>query len=308
MLAALPRQSPRIAIVRNPRSGSAPEASELARVARVAQVPVTVADVPEGAASTAWLQRVAADFDIVVAAGGDGTVSSVAAAVARAGKALAILPTGTLNHFARDVGIPVDLEKAAAVIAAGHERKVDLGVVNDRIFLNNVSSGNYPRMVHEREALERDGRGHAIATTIAIARTWWHLRKLAVVLTIDDGTTVIRRSPFIVVGNGSYTLSGLALGRRDEISDGQLSLYVAPATGRLGALWLPFRALFGTLERHEQFETFCASKIIAEFARPRIAAAIDGEVAELTSPLEIAIRRNVLRVITPLDSARVKPA
>lgn len=299
MLASLPRPFPRIAIVRNPRSGSAPEASELARVARALQVTATVADVPEGAAGTRWLQRVAADFDVVVAAGGDGTVSSVAAAVARAGKALAILPTGTLNHFARDMGIPIDLEKAAAVIAAGHERTVDLGVVNERIFLNNVSFGNYPRMVHEREALERDGRSHALATTIAIARTWWHLRKLAVVLTIDDGKTVVRRSPFIVVGNGSYTLSGLALGRREHISDGQLSLYVAPSTGRLGALWLPIRALAGTLERHEQFETFGASKINAVFAHRTMTAAIDGEVAELTSPLEIAIRRNVLRVITP---------
>jgi len=125
------------------------------------------------------------------------------------------------------------------------------------------------------------------------------LRKLAVVLTIDDGKTVVRRSPFIVVGNGSYTLSGLALGRREHISDGQLSLYVAPSTGRLGALWLPIRALAGTLERHEQFETFCASTINAVFAHRAMTAAIDGEVAELTSPLEIAIRRKVLRVITP---------
>jgi diacylglycerol kinase family enzyme len=308
MLASLPRPSPRIAIVRNPRSGSAPEASELARAARASQVPVTVADVPEGAASTPWLRRMAADFDVVVAAGGDGTVSAVAAAVASAGKTLAVIPTGTLNHFARDVGIPIDLDKAAAVIAAGHERTVDLGVVNEHLFINNVSFGNYPRMVHEREALERDGRAHTLATTIAIARTWWHLRKLAVVLTIDDGKTVIRRSPFIVVGNGSYTLSGLALGRRDEISDGRLSLYVSPSSGRLGALSLPFRALLGTLERHEQFETFFASKIVAEFARRTIVAAIDGEVAELTSPLEITIRRNVLRVLVPFDSTQGKPA
>ena len=299
MLASMPRLSPRIAIVRNPRSGSAPEASELARVARASQVTVTVADVPEGAASTAWLQRVAADFDVVVAAGGDGTVSTVAAAVARAGKALAILPTGTLNHFARDVGIPIDLEKAAAVIAAGHERKVDLGVVNERIFLNNVSFGNYPRMVHEREALERDGRSHALATTIAIARTWWHLRKLAVVLTIDDGKTMVRRSPFIVVGNGSYVLSGLALGRREEISDGRLSLYVAPSTGRIGALSLPFRALAGRLERYERFETFRAGRITATFHHHRIETGIDGEVRILESPLNFEVRRGALRVLVP---------
>jgi diacylglycerol kinase family enzyme len=291
----------RIAVVRNPRSGTAPEASDLARAAHIAHIPVTVADAPEGAAFKPWLQRIAADFDVVVAAGGDGTVSAVAAAVARAGKALGIIPTGTLNHFARDLGIPTDIDEASAVIAAGHERKVDVGVVNDFVFLNNVSLGNYPRMVHEREALEQHGRSHTIATAIATARTWWHLRKLTVALDID-GRSIVRRSPFIVVGNGSYVLSGLALGKREQINDGRLSLYVAPSIGRLGALALPIRALAGGLERYEQFETISARKITATLARQRIAAAIDGEVVELTSPLELAIRRNALRVVVPFDA------
>ena len=299
MLEPWPRAE-RIAIVRNPRSGTAPEPSALATAARNADLRVTVADAPAGPAFTPWVRRVAADYDIIVAAGGDGTVSSVASAVANAGKTLAIIPTGTLNHFARDLGIPADVDSAAAVIATGRERRLDVGVINDRVFINNVSIGNYPRMVHEREAIEKRGHSRTVSTTIAVAKTWWHLRKLTVVLDID-GRQEIRRSPFIVVGNGSYVLSGLSLGKREQISDGTLSLYVAPAMGRIGVLSLPFRALTGTLERHEQFETHSAKTITATLRQRRIGVGIDGEVHELDTPLEIAVRRNALRVLVPGD-------
>jgi len=289
----------RIAIVRNPRSGSAPETSALFHAARVADLPVTIADAPLGPTFAPWLQRIAADYDVVVAAGGDGTVSAVAGAVARAGKTLAIIPTGTLNHFARDAGIPTDLDQAAAVIGHGRERAVDIGAINDHIFINNVSLGNYPRMVHERDALERDGRSRTVATAIAVSRTWWHLRKMTVLLDID-GREATRRSTFIVIGNGSYVLSGLSLGTRDEITDGKLSLYVAPPTGRLGALGLPIRTLIGALEQHEQFESFCAERVTITLAQRRVGVAIDGEVCELDSPLKCVVRKRALRVLVPV--------
>ena len=290
----------RIAIVRNPRSGSAPEPSALTQAAHNARVAVAIADAPPGPAFAPWIRRIAADHDIVAAAGGDGTVSEVAAAVANAGKTLAIIPTGTLNHFARDAGIPADLDAATALIANGRERKVDVGVINDHVFINNVSVGNYPRMVQEREALERRGRSRTIATTIAVSRTWWHLRKMTAALDID-GRQMTRRSPFIIIGNGSYVLSGLSLGTRDNIADGKLSLYIAPPMGRIGVLTLPFRALAGTLERHEQFETHCATTILIGFRQRRIGVAIDGEVRELDTPLQLNIRRRALRILVPAE-------
>jgi len=305
MLAPLPKER-RIAIVRNPNSGSAAEPSALATAARQANVQVTVADAPSGPAFGPWVRRVAADYDIVVAAGGDGTVSTVAAAVASAGKTLAIIPTGTLNHFARDLGIPTEVEAAVAVISAGREHRVDIGVINDHVFINNVSIGNYPRMVHEREAIERRGHTRTMSTTIAVAKTWWHLRKLTVALDID-GRQEIRRSPFFIVGNGSYSLSGLSLGKRDQIADGTLSLYIAPAMGRIGVLSLPFRALAGTLERLEQFETHHATTITATLRQRRIGVAIDGELHELDTPLTLNVRRKALKVLVPFDSAQGKP-
>ena len=305
MLALSPRAE-RVAVIRNPRSGTAAEPSVLAEAAQRAGVRVTVADAPGGAAFSPWIRRVAADYDIIVAAGGDGTVSAVAAAVANAGKTLGIIPTGTLNHFARDLGIPAEIDAAAAVIAEGHERRVDVGVINDHVFINNVSIGNYPRMVHEREAIEKRGHSRTLATTIAVARTWWHLRKLTLILDID-GRREIRRSPFVIVGNGSYVLSGLSVGKREEIADGKLSIYIAPPTGRLGVLSLPFRALVGTLERHEQFEAHCATKITATLRQRRIGVAIDGEVQDLETPLNFEVRRKALRVLVPFDSAQGKP-
>lgn len=292
-------QAARIAIVRNPRSGTAPEPSALARAAQLVRLPVTVADAPLGSALEPWLRRVAADFDIVVAAGGDGTVSSVAAAVAGAGKTLAIIPTGTLNHFARDAGVPTDLDAATAAIADGHERLVDIGVVNDHVFINNVSLGNYPLMVNERGRIEHEGRSRRVAAIAAFARTWWQLRNISVTMTIDDERAIRRRSPFILIGNNSYVMSGLSLGTREQISGGSLSIYIAPSTGRVGALALPIRALLGTLERHEQFETLSASTITASFTRSRIPVAIDGEVCELDTPLRFAIRRRALKILVP---------
>ena len=292
-----------VAVLRNPWSGSAVDTAALARALHDAGVGGEIIDLPQGAPSDEWIDRIAARADVLAAAGGDGTVSTIAAAAARTGTALAVIPTGTLNHFARDAGIPIDLDAAMAVIGDRGERAMDIGDVNGHLFLNNVSLGGYPRMVHERTALERRGRSRPVAAAVAIARTWWRLGKLTTALEID-GREMIRRSPFIVVGNGRYTLSGLSLGRREEISDGRLSLYVAPATGRIGVLALPLRALTGTLERYEQFETLSADRIAMRFGRRHIECAIDGEVRSLESPLGFSIRRAALRVMVPsLDSA-----
>src|ERR1044072_9710226 len=98
-----------------------------------------------------------------------------------------------------------------AHLVARRERLVDIGEINAHVFINNVGIGNYPRMVHEREAIEQRGHTRTMATTIAVAKTWWHLRKLTVVFVID-GRQLISRSPFIVVGNRSHSLSGPPLG------------------------------------------------------------------------------------------------
>jgi len=288
----------RIAIVRNPRSGSAVATETLNQALNQADITAEVLDIPDSPQLDDWLDRIANKYDVIAAAGGDGTVSSVAAGVARAGKTLAVIPTGTLNHFAHDAGIPTELGQAVALLRTGEQRGVNAGFVNDRFFLNNVSLGSYPRMVHERTRLERSGRSRRLASAIAVSKTWWRLRSILAYITVD-GQDLIRRTPFIVVGNGSYVLSGFALGRRKNVSDHQLSLYVAPRAGRLGALSIPLRALFGRLERYEQFESTSAKQITMSLRHPRVPAGIDGEVRELESPLRFVVRPRALQVMLP---------
>lgn len=245
-----------------------------------------------------WIDRIAGSYDVLAASGGDGTVSSVAAAVARANKILAVLPTGTLNHFARDAGIPTELAPAIALLTTGRPRAIDVATVNDHFFLNNVSLGSYPRMVYERTELEERGKSRRVAGVIAVARTWWKLRSVTASINID-GRDLVRRSPFILIGNGSYVLSGLDLARRHDIVNHQLSLYVAPHAGRLGAMSLPFRALFGTLESYEQFEALEGREITVTLSNRRVTAGVDGEIIELDSPLKFAVRQDALQVMLP---------
>jgi diacylglycerol kinase family enzyme len=288
----------RIVVVRNPRSRSALDTATLQQALHGAGVNADIVDIRNGPEFEEWIDRLARSHDVIATAGGDGTVSSVAAAVARADKTLAVIPTGRLNHFARDAGIPTELEAAVALLRNQRPGAVDVGIVNDRLFLNNVSLGSYPRMVDERTELERRGHSRRIAAMIAVARTWWRLRSMTAALTVD-GRDLIRRSPFIVVGNGRYVLSGFALSRRHHISDHRLTLYVAPRAGRLGALSLPLRALLGTLDRYEQFETVAASEITIVLSQRRVLTGIDGEVRELESPLRFTVRPGALRVLLP---------
>ena len=287
---------PRIAVVRNPKSGTALDPAALKAALDGVGVSADILDIPGDSDFDQWIDRVAGEHDVIAASGGDGTVSSVAAGVARANKTLAVIPSGTLNHFAKDAGIPSELDPAVALLRDGVVRAVDIAFVNDHFFLNNVSIGSYPLMVHRRTLLEERGRSRRVAGILATAETWWHLRSVTALIAID-GRDLIRRSPFIVIGNGSYVLSGFALGKRASLSEHQLSLYVAPRAGRLGSMSIPFRALLGRLERYEQFETLTADRITIAVGHRRVPAGVDGEVRDLESPLRFVMKPGGLRVL-----------
>jgi diacylglycerol kinase family enzyme len=286
-----------MAVVVNPRSGSAPDAVKLDRALRAVSLSAEIRRVPTRRVDD-WVADLARRHDVLVAAGGDGTVSTVAAAAVQAGRTFGVLPAGTLNHFARDVGIPRDLEDAVTVLAAGHTRLFDVGTVNGLVFINNASLGAYPRLVWERARVRRKGLPRLAALTLAVLRTWIHLPNVTVRLSVD-GAELIRRSPLVVVGNGEYLVHGTAFGRRATIADGRLWLYVAPHAGRLDMLALPARALLGTLQEHDGFETFQASSISMELPRRRIRVALDGEIRGLVPPLRFELKRHALRVVVP---------
>ena len=243
-------------------------------------------------------ERAAADGSTLVAAGGDGTVSTVASVAAAAGVTFGVVPLGTLNHFAKDAGIPLDLDEAAQAIAAGFTRALDIGVVNDHLFVNNVGLGLYVRIVRERERQQRQGRRKWTAFAIGLANAWVRFRTLTVRLDVE-GTALVRQTPFVFIGNGDYKAEGLDVGSRTSIDAGRLLIYVAPEAGRFDLIGLSLRALAGRLTPDVKLEEFSATEMTIEIPAPRIDAAIDGELVRLRPPLTCVIRPGALRTLVP---------
>jgi YegS/Rv2252/BmrU family lipid kinase len=243
-------------------------------------------------------RQAASRGDVLVAAGGDGTVNGVAGVAVETGATLAVLPTGTLNHFAKDLRMPLDLDGAVRAIVSGQIRGIDVGEVNGHIFVNNSSVGLYPRMVWEREGEQRRGRKKWTAFTIAMLRTWRSYRTVAAHLEID-GKAVTVRTPFIFVGNNEYKAEGLRLGGRAALDSGCLSIFVAPECGRFEILTLPLRALVHRLREITPLACFTAQALSVEVGRHRVSVAADGEVALMKTPLEYRIRPRALRVLAP---------
>jgi len=239
----------------------------------------------------------------IVAGGGDGTLSAVASALAGTDTAFGVLPLGTLNHFAKDLRIPLDLDVAIRTIAEGHTIWVDTGEINGRLFLNNSSLGLYPDTVRERERQQkRLGRGKWLAffwATVMALRRYPFLN-----LTISLAETEYkRRTPFIFIGNNDYSMEGFKIGERQRLDAAQLSLYVVQRKGRLGLLVLALRALFGRLGQAKDFDVLSAKKILISSRHKQIRVATDGEVSLMRLPLHFRICPAALKVIVPAGSS-----
>lgn len=240
--------------------------------------------------------------DIIVAAGGDGTISAVAAAVHKAGKTLGILPLGTLNNFSKDLSIPQDIAGAVAVIQKGVTRTIDLAEANGRVFINNSSIGLYPRIVRKREKQQRLGYGKWRAAAWAALRIFSRGRFVKVRITLDR-KTFFRKTPFVFVGNNRYEMDLYNIGRRAALTDGRLSVYFLHRSGRWGVIMLLWHTLTGRVRQWRDFEEVLTESVTIQTRRRRIAVAFDGEVTTLETPLEYKIIPNALKVIVPAEEA-----
>jgi len=240
---------------------------------------------------------------IVVAAGGDGTISAVAAALAGTDKVLGVLPVGTLNHFAKDLGIPLDLETAVRTIREGEVTAVDVGEVNGRIFINNSSLGIYPQIVSRREAQQqRLARGKWPAFFWATIQALRRFPFLDLRITFE-GKQLFRRTSFLFIGNNQYEIAGFNLGSRNCINAGKLGLYLSHRTGRLGLFRLALHALFGRVDQAKDFDAFCVTEARIETKKSRLLVAFDGEVERMETPLQYRIRPAALHVLVPRKKA-----
>src|SRR6267142_3059028 len=241
------------------------------------------------------------DADIIVAGGGDGTINSVASAALESDKTLGVLPFGTMNHFAKDLHIPLDLDDAIKTIAAGQVIEIDVGEVNGRVFVNNSSLGLYPSIVRERQKQQRLGWGKWPAYVWAALAVLRRYPFLDVRLSID-GKELASRTPFVFIGNNEYEMETLNIGGRACLDAGKLSLYMSDRTSRLGLFRLALRALFGGLRQEKDFIALCTKEIWIGTRHRRVRVALDGEVVLMEPPLHYRVRPRALRVLAPIPN------
>ncbi len=291
-----------ISVILNQAAGSVGEdlAAKVRQEFAAAGLEVEVRHPEEGEDLVSLGKRAAqGNEDLVVAGGGDGTISAIAGTLVDTGKTLGVLPLGTLNHFAKDLGIPLELPAAVAAIVHGRTMEVDVGEVSGRVFINNSSLGLYPRIVATREAQqERLSRSKWTAFAWSTLRTFRRFPFLQLRLTVN-GKQLVRRTAFLFVGNNEYEIDGFNLGARSCLDAGNLGLYLTPRTGRLGLFLLGLRALFGRVRQAKDFEAFCVDEVTIESHKPKLLVATDGEVGMMETPLRYRIRPGALRVKVP---------
>ncbi|MGH7965375.1 MAG: diacylglycerol/lipid kinase family protein [Candidatus Binatia bacterium] len=236
-------------------------------------------------------------FSVIVAGGGDGTISAVAAELVGQEAALGVLPLGTLNHFAGDLGIPTNLEDAVTLLCTGKPKAVDVGIVNGLIFLNNASLGLYPDQVRIRQRWQaKIGKWPALI----LASLLMLFRFPYLLITAEfNGTRIRRRCPMLVISNNEYVLAPGNLTQREQLDGGTLGLYLLQDVGRAGVLRLLLHSMLYKLEEAASVESHRATEIIITPRRKQIKLALDGEIHRLASPLHYRVMPGSLRVIAP---------
>ncbi len=248
--------------------------------------------------------RSASSASVVAIGGGDGTQSCAAGVLMQSDSALAVLPLGTLNHLARELGVPADLKGAAEVAVHGRRTAIDLGCVGDTVFVNNASIGVYTRLVRRRNAIKLP---KWLATVPA---AWGILKRMKLrPLCIDMGEGVQPiLTPLLFIGNNRYSYQGRSLGKRHSLTDGVLSVYaVAPRTV-LGLAGFGLRALVGRADPERDFLALGEVETLVVSGEGSIDVAHDGEVTRMALPLTFRSLPKALTVMVPVDKPAVTTA
>lgn len=247
----------------------------------------------------------------MVVAGGDGTIAAAAAAAARSETELAVLPGGTLNHFAKDNGIPTDLGEAAVVAGGPTIATVDLGYLGDRVFLNTSSIGLYIKFVSVRERFEKRF-GYRIASILAALRMFSDLRTIAVKLEVES-KEYIYRTPLVFIGVGERELQLPTLGSR--VPNGKRGLHVMIVRGRRPARLFALALVAvskGTKDvaSTPHFDSYIVDKCTIDLRTQSAVVSLDGELHRMETPLEYRIERDALRLVVapPAEPEKTPPA
>ena len=255
----------------------------------------------EGKELVAALEAATADpsIEAVIAGGGDGTISAAASCLMDSDKVLAVLPAGTMNLFARSLGIPLDLTKAIDAFATGEVKLVDVATANGKPFVHQYSVGLHAKMVKLREKMDFGSR---LGKIRASARAAFDTVLNPPSMTIDldmSGTTLTARTSGIGVTNNLFGEGHLPYA--DDPSGGVLGIYVARTRRRREVLWFMLNILAGRWERNPNVEIHQSGAVTMHFSRihARHRCVIDGELNKLENDVKIEIRPRSLRVLVP---------
>jgi diacylglycerol kinase family enzyme len=207
-----------------------------------------------------------------------------------------------LNHIAKDLRIPIDIDGAVDVIASGHVRSVDVAEVNRRTFVNNSSIGLYPKLVLQRERqLSLIRRNRVAATLLALVRALRRIPRHRLSVRVE-GRVTRYKTPCLFVGNNEYGLDLVTLGRRKRLDGGVLSLYVARARGVWNLAKLAIRIALGRVNAGRDLDMFIVKEVEVRSRARRLLVSRDGEVGALRPPLQYRIRPGALNVLAPAPS------
>jgi diacylglycerol kinase family enzyme len=242
----------------------------------------------------------------VIVGGGDGSLNTAASELAGSACRLGILPLGTFNHFAKELGIPLDLAGAVGVIAAGHAAPLDLAEVNGRLFINHSAIGIYPRMLRHRELQRaRLGRNKWLAMAVATLRAVRDYPTLGLRIRVA-GEAIARRTPFVFIASNRYILRTYGVGSGGGRN--QLVLVVAHDEGRLALLRIGAKAFSGRSALDGAVDALTFTKAVIDSRRRALRVEIDGEVALLRPPLRYRLRPAALDVLMPRGAAELSSA
>ena len=252
-------------------------------------------------------RAVAGDADTIVAAGGDGTVTAIAHSILDTAKTLAVLPTGTANLLARDLSIPLDLDKAIAMLSEMHTRRIDVGEVNGRSFLHNVTVGQIPGIPVAREQIR--GRSD-LAATLGFAqhflRRLARAKRLAVETALDGSPARAQRVQAVSVANNAYDEGFGHVFSRARLDAGRLNVYTFKHLTLGDVVRLTLGMVLGRWQKHEALTIESACDVTLRLKRPSIMTMLDGEVEKMDLPLNFRLRPLALSVLAPAPAELAK--
>lgn len=235
-------------------------------------------------------EKAKTDCEVLVAAGGDGTICGVAEAARRSGKILGVIPLGTFNYFANNLGIPLEVEEAARVVVEGKMIYAPLLDLDGRLILNNTSIGIHPAVLMKRRQLYRRwGRSQVTAYLSVMMTAFRPAPRLRVRLETDDGE-LVRETPLVLVCSNAYQVENFALEGKECLAGGKFAVYVACHSGRATIVKLGLRTVLRRLREGIDYEVICATDVtIDALRRRRLRAAVDGELGKLNSPMRFRV-------------------